>query len=92
MTATATGNPPRGQAAPPGRALPRSGPGTAGMLFGQLETDLGVAISADQGVFSANAATGADAFTGLEAGMIVLALVMAVGCAWGLSRRIAEYR
>jgi hypothetical protein len=43
-------------------------------------------------VFSANAANGAGAFTGLEAGMIVLALVMAVGCAWGLSRRIAEYR
>jgi hypothetical protein len=92
MTATATGNPPRGQTAPPGRALPRSGPGTAGTLFGQLETDLGVAISADQDVFSANAAAGADAFTGLEAGIIVLARVMAVGCACGLARRLAEYR
>jgi len=27
-----------------------------------------------------------------EAGVIVLALGMAVGCAWGLSRRLAEYR
>jgi hypothetical protein len=69
-----------------------SGPGTAGTVFGQLETDLRAAINTDQGVFSANAANGAGAFTGLEAGMIVLALVMAVGCAWGLSRRIAEYR
>jgi hypothetical protein len=69
-----------------------SGPGTAGTVFGQLETDLRAAINTDQGVFSANAASGAGAFTGLEAGMIVLALVMAVGCAWGLSRRIAEYR
>ena len=43
-------------------------------------------------MFAANAASGADAFTGLEAGIIVLALVMAVGCAWGLSRRLAEYR
>ena len=69
-----------------------SGPGTAGTLFGQLETDLGAAINTDQGVFAANTAAGADAFTGLEAGVIVLALVMAVGCAWGLSRRLAEYR
>jgi hypothetical protein len=69
-----------------------SGPGTAGTLFGKLESDLGTAINIDQGVFSANAAAGADAFTGLEAGIIVLALAMAVGCAWGLSRRLAEYR
>jgi hypothetical protein len=69
-----------------------SGPGTAGTLFSQLETDLGAAISTDQGVFAANAAAGADAFTGLEAAIIVLTLVMAVGCVWGLSRRIAEYR
>ena len=69
-----------------------SGAGTAGTLFGQLETDLGAAISTDQGVFAANAAAGADAFTGLEAGIIALALLMTVGCAWGLSRRLAEYR
>jgi hypothetical protein len=69
-----------------------SGPGTAGTLFSQLETDLGAAISTDQGVFAVNATAGADAFTGLEAGVIVLALLMAVGCAWGLSRRLAEYR
>ncbi len=69
-----------------------SGPGTAGTLFSQLETDLGAAINTDQGVFAVNAAAGADAFTGLEAAIIVLALVMAAGCAWGLSRRLAEYR
>ena len=69
-----------------------SGPGTAGTLFSQLETDLGAAINTDQGVFAVNAAAGAGAFTGLEAGIIVLALAMAVGCAWGLSRRLAEYR
>ncbi len=69
-----------------------SGPGTAGTSFSQLETDLGAAINTDQGVFAANAAAGTDAFTGLEAGIIVLAVVMAVGCAWGLSRRLAEYR
>jgi hypothetical protein len=69
-----------------------SGPGTAGTLFSQLETHLTDAINTDQGVFAANAASGADALTGLEAGVIVLALLMAVGCAWGLSRRLAEYR
>jgi hypothetical protein len=69
-----------------------SGPGTAGTSFGQLETNLDAAIGADQAVFASNAAAGADAFTGLEAGIIVLALVMAAGCAWGLTRRLAEYR
>jgi hypothetical protein len=69
-----------------------SGPGTAGTLFGQLQANLEAAINADQTVFASNAAAGADAFTGLEAGIIVLALVMAVGCVWGLTRRLAEYR
>jgi hypothetical protein len=69
-----------------------SGPGTVQTLFGQLETNLNAAISADQADFASNAAAGADAFTGLEAGVIVLALVMAAGCVWGLSRRLAEYR
>jgi hypothetical protein len=69
-----------------------SGPGTAGTLFGQLESDLDAAINADQTVFSSNAAAGSDAFGGLEAGIVVLALVMAIGCGWGLTRRLAEYR
>ena len=69
-----------------------SSPGSAGTLFGQLETNLGTAINADQAVFASNAAAGSDAFNGLEAGVIVLALLMAVGCAWGLTVRLAEYR
>jgi hypothetical protein len=69
-----------------------SGPGTAGTLFGQLESNLEAGISADQADFSAHAAAGSDAFAGLEAGIIVLAVVMALGCAWGLTRRLAEYR
>jgi hypothetical protein len=68
------------------------GPDTAGTLFSQVETDLGAAIDTDQDVFAANAAAGTGAFTGLEAGIIALALVMAAVCAWGLSRRLAEYR
>ena len=69
-----------------------AGPGTAGTLFSQLEGDLEAAIHADQAVFASNAAAGSDAFTGLEAGIIVLTLVMATGCGWGLTRRLAEYR
>lgn len=69
-----------------------SGPGSAGTLFGRLESDLDGAIHADQGVFASNAAAGSDAFTGLEAGIVVAALAMAAGCGWGLTRRLAEYR
>lgn len=46
----------------------------------------------DQAVFTAKARGGREAFTGLAAGMIVASLVMAAGCAWGPSRRLAEYR
>ena len=49
-------------------------------------------MAADEATFRSSAATGQDAFTGLEAGIIVLALVMVVGCAWGINRRLAEYR
>jgi len=68
------------------------GPDTAGTLFGHLEDDLDAALRAGQAVFAGHAAAGADAFTGLEAGIVVLALVMVVGSVWGLSRRLAEYR
>jgi hypothetical protein len=60
--------------------------------FGRVETDLSRAIAADQVVFHTNATAGGNAFTGLEAGIIVAALLMALGCAWGLSVRLAEYR
>jgi hypothetical protein len=69
-----------------------SGPGSAATLFGRLEADLGAAIRADQAVFAGSATAGSGAFTGLAAGVAVLALAMAAGCAWGLSRRLAEYR
>jgi hypothetical protein len=49
-------------------------------------------VRADQAVFADGAAAGSGAFTGLQAGVSVLAVIMAAGCAWGLSRRLAEYR
>ena len=69
-----------------------TGPGTVATDFGRLDADIGNAIAADQAVFSSSAAAGSGAFGGLEAGIIVAALVMAACCAWGLSRRLAEYR
>lgn len=64
----------------------------AGALFADLSADFAGGIAAGQATFAANASAGADAFSGLEPGVIAAALVMAFGCAWGLSRRLAEYR
>jgi hypothetical protein len=69
-----------------------NGTASAGTLFARLEAGLDAAIRADQAVFAGSAAAGSAAFTGLAAGVAVLALAMAAGCAWGLSRRLAEYR
>jgi hypothetical protein len=69
-----------------------TGPGHSSTLFGRLDSSLTRGIAADQAVFRANAMAGRDAFTGLEVGVILLALVMAAGCARGLMQRLAEYR
>jgi hypothetical protein len=66
--------------------------GDAAAASGQLFTTLSDGIDAHQAVFAASARGGRDAFTGLAVGMIVASLVMVAGCAWGLSRRLAEYR
>ena len=66
--------------------------GDAAVKFALLSADLSNGINADQAVFASSARGGRDAFTGLAVGMIVASLVMAAGCAWGLSRRLAEYR
>ncbi len=62
------------------------------VLFARLDGDLTGAIRADQASFRSAALAGRDALTGLQAGMISLCLLMAAGCAWGISRRLAEYR
>jgi hypothetical protein len=66
--------------------------GDAATSFARLSGTLSQGISDHQAVFAASARSGRDAFTGLAAGMIVASLVMVGGCAWGLSRRLAEYR
>ena len=66
--------------------------GGAGMAFGKLSTDLSGGIVAANNAFVAHARSGQGAFTGLEAGEIVATLIMVAAIAWGLSRRLAEYR
>ncbi len=67
-------------------------PGAAGASFTRLSGDLAAAIAADQAVFDSTAPAASDAYTGLEAGVIAAALLMAAACAWGLGKRLAEYR
>jgi hypothetical protein len=69
-----------------------TGTGDSGGLFDRLDADLTDAISADQASFRSAAQAGRDATAGLEAAMIALSLLMAAGSAWGMSRRLAEYR
>lgn len=66
--------------------------GDAAASFAALSATLSHGIDASQAVFASSAHGGRDDFTGLTEGMIVASLVMAVGCAWGLNRRLAEYR
>jgi len=67
-------------------------PGDAGGLFVKLSGDVSAGTTADQATFDSSANAGADDFSGLAPGVAVAALIMAAGCAWGLSRRLAEYR
>jgi hypothetical protein len=69
-----------------------TGPGSSATLFGRLSADLSGEIATDEATFTASAPAGRDTFETLEVAVIVLALVMAAGCAWGLNRRLAEYR
>jgi ABC-type glycerol-3-phosphate transport system permease component len=66
--------------------------GDSAASFDRLSAVLGHGIGTSQAVFATSARQGRDAFTGLAPGMIVASLLMAAGCAWGLNRRLAEYR
>jgi hypothetical protein len=66
--------------------------GDSATRFALLAAALSKGITVDQAFFASQARSGQEAFTGLAAGMIVASLVMASGCAWGLNRRLAEYR
>ncbi len=68
------------------------GAGGSAAGFARVEADLSRAMTADHAVFRASATAGRDAFGGLDLVIIAAAVLMAAGCAWGLSRRLAEYR
>jgi hypothetical protein len=57
-----------------------------------LVTDITGAIGDDQSVFQSSASAGSSALSSLEPMVIIVSVLMALACAWGLSRRLAEYR
>jgi hypothetical protein len=69
-----------------------TGPGSSAAGYDQLESDMSRAIADDLSTFQSSATAGAGAFGPLEGVVIVAALLMASGCAWGLGRRLGEYR
>jgi hypothetical protein len=60
--------------------------------YNALERDIPRAIAADQAVFASGASGGANALDPLTGVVIATSLLMAAGCAWAVSRRLAEYR
>ncbi len=69
-----------------------SGAGSTATTYTALEGDITNAIGADQGVFDSAATEGANALDPLAGVVIATSLLMAAGCAWAVSRRLAEYR
>jgi len=69
-----------------------TGPGSSAAGYNQLEHDISQALAASQQTFRSGANSGAGAFGPLEGVVIAASLLIAASSAWGLSRRIAEYR
>jgi len=95
MTATVTGGGPVTGGTVTGRPAPaRRRAARRRFAFPRASTTPGKVrlVRMGRATVAGSAAAGSDAFTGLEAGIVVLVLIMATGSAWGLSRRLAEYR
>lgn len=60
--------------------------------YSVLESSITQAIKADGAVFTSAAAAGQQTLDPLETVVIVASLLMALGCLWAFSRRLAEYR
>jgi hypothetical protein len=69
-----------------------TGSGGAATGYDALEARIGAAINTDQSVFQAAASAGDAALSPLAGVVIAGSLLMALCCAWGISRRLAEYR
>ena len=68
------------------------GAGGTAAGYNALETSLSRAITADQAVFESAAGDAAHALDPLAGVVIAAAVLMAAGCAWAVTRRLAEYR
>jgi len=66
--------------------------GSSAAGYTALERDITQAITADEATFGSAATEGGHALNPMEPVVIVASLLMALGCAWGFSRRLAEYR
>jgi phosphate/sulfate permease len=60
--------------------------------YDKLQNDIGRALKASQDAFASGANSGAHAFGPLLGVVIAASLLMAAGAAWGVSKRISEYR
>jgi hypothetical protein len=69
-----------------------TGAGSSAAGYTALEGDITQAISGDQAVFRSAATAGAGAFDPLAPAVIAASVLMALGCALGFGRRLAEYR
>jgi hypothetical protein len=67
-------------------------PGNTLTGYNSLEGDLTQAIKSDEDVFKSAAADGMNALDPLAGVVIAASVLMAIGCAWAVSRRLAEYR
>jgi hypothetical protein len=65
--------------------------GAPAVDFAKLDSDIGTAITQEQKLFRSSAGAGRDDFTGLEIGMVVLAIALGAGAVVGVNRRLAEY-
>jgi hypothetical protein len=69
-----------------------SASGSMATGYTRLEGDITKAIAADQDIFDSAATAGANTLDPLAGVVIAASLLMALGCGWAVSRRLAEYR
>jgi hypothetical protein len=69
-----------------------AGSGSSATGYAALEADITQAIASDQAVFRSAATAGAGVLDPLAPVVIGVSAAMALGCGWGLTRRLAEYR
>jgi hypothetical protein len=69
-----------------------AGASSSAAEYNVLEPDITKAIGDDDSDFRSAVSKGSGALSPLEPVVLVAALLMALCCAWGLWRRLAEYR